>query len=159
MGHTLSDNRHGLIASAMVMRADGHAEREAAKVMIDDARQALPDGEIAITLGADKGYDAQEFIEACLEMGVIPHVAQNTSGRCSAVRDAIAQSEGYAISQRKRKLIEQGFGWAKTVGGIRQVMVRGLERVDQMFVLTMAAYNLTRMRTLGQIRLQGAISE
>ena len=155
MGHTLSDNRHGLIASAMVMRADGHAEREAAKVMIDDARQALPDGEIAITLGADKGYDAQEFIEACLEMGVIPHVAQNTSGRCSAVRDAIAQSEGYAISQRKRKLIEQGFGWVKTVGGIRQVMVRGLERVDQMFVLTMAAYNLTRMRTLGQIRLQG----
>ncbi|ABM39757.1 transposase, IS4 family (plasmid) [Polaromonas naphthalenivorans CJ2] len=111
--------------------------------------------ETAITLGADKGYDAQEFIEACLSMGVTPHVAQNTSERRSAVPDAIAQIEGYAISQQKRKLIEQGFGWAKTVGGIRQVMVRGLERVDQMFVLTMAAYNLTRMRTLGQIRLQG----
>ena len=155
MGHTLSDNRHGLIASAVVTRADGYAEREAAKVMIDDARQALPDVQSAITLGADKGYDAQEFIEACLAIGVTPHVAQNTSGRRSAVPDAIAQTDGYAVSQQKRKLIEQGFGWAKTVGGIRQVMVRGLERVDQMFVLTMAAYNLTRMRTLGQIRLQG----
>jgi len=155
MGHTLSDNRHGLIASAVVTRADGYAEREAAKVMIHDARQALPDEQTAITLGADKGYDAQEFIEACLAMGVVPHVAQNTSGRRSAVPDAIAQTDGYAVSQQKRKLIEQGFGWAKTVGGIRQVMVRGLERVDQVFVLTMAAYNLTRMRTLGQIRLQG----
>ena len=65
-----------------------------------------------------------------------------------------ARKLGYAISQHKRKLIEQGFGWAKTVGNIRQVMVRGIERVDQMFVLTMAAYNLTRMRTLGRIRLQ-----
>lgn len=89
------------------------------------------------------------------------HSEQNNdqSGRSSAVSDAIAQSEGYAVSQRKRKLIEQGFGWAKTVGNMRQVMVRGLKRVDQMFVLTMAAYNLVRMRTpgqLGQVRLQGA---
>lgn len=87
-------------------------------------------------------------------MQVTPHVAQNTAGRKSAVPDAIAGTVGYAISQQKRKLIEQGFGWAKTVGNIRQVMVRGIERVDQMFVLTMAAYNLTRMRTLGPIRLQ-----
>lgn len=156
MGHTLSDNRHGLIASAVVTTADGYAEREAAKVMISDARQALGDPEREITLGADKGYDAQEFIDRCIELGVTPHVAQNKSGRKSAVPDAIAQSEGYALSQRKRKLIEQGFGWAKTVGGIRQVMVRGLKRVDQMFVLNMAAYNLVRMRTLGQVRLQGA---
>ena len=155
MGHTLSDNRHGLIASALVTQADGYAEREAAKAMIRDARQVLPDEQTAITLGADKGYDAKEFIDACIEMRVIPHVAQNTSGRSSAVPETIAQTDGYAVSQQKRKLIEQGFGWAKTVGGIRQVMVRGLERVDQMFVLTMAAYNLTRMRTLGQIRLQG----
>lgn len=89
-------------------------------------------------------------------MNVIPHVAQNTSGRRSAVPDAIALSAGYAISVQKRKLIEQGFGWAKTVGRMRQVMVRGLKRVDQIFVLTMAAYNLTRMRTLGEIRLQAA---
>lgn len=156
IGHTLSDNRHGLIASAVVTTADGHAEREAAKAMISDARQALGDAEREVTLGADKGYDAQEFIEACVAMNVTPHVAQNKSGRKSAVPNAIAQSEGYALSQRKRKLIEQGFGWAKTVGGIRQVMVRGIKRVDQMFVLTMATYNLVRMRNLGQIRLQGA---
>ena len=154
MGHTLTDNRHGLIANAMVTTADGHAEREAANAMIHDASQAAGDEQAEITLGADKGYDAQEFIDACLEMKVTPHVAQNTSGRRSAVPDAIAQTDGYAVSQQKRKLIEQGFGWAKTVGRIRQVMVRGLERVDQMFVLTMAAYNLTRMRTLGQIRLK-----
>ena len=85
----------------------------------------------------------------------MPHVAQNTSSKRSAVHDAIAQTEDDAISQQKRKLIEQSFGWAKTVGWIRQVKVRGLERVDQMFVLTMAAYNLTRMRTLRKIRLQG----
>jgi transposase len=156
MGHTLSDNRHGLIASAVVTTADGYAERVAAKAMISDARQALGRPEREVTLGADKGYDAQEFIDACVAMSVTPHVAQNKSGRQSAVPDAIAQSEGYALSQRKRKLIEQGFGWAKTVGGIRQVMVRGIKRVDQMFVLTMAAYNLVRMRTLGEIRLRGA---
>ncbi len=71
--------------------------------------------------------------------------------------DDIASSDGYAISQQKRKLIEQGFGWAKFVGPIRQVMVRGLDKVDQLFVLTMTAYNLTRMRTLGAIRMQGQI--
>ena len=119
MGHTLEGNRHGLIASAVVTRADGYAEREAAKDMARDARQATVDEQTQITLGADKGYDAQEFIEACLAMNVIPHVAQNISGRRSAVPDAVAQSEGYAVSQRKRKLIEQGLGWAKTVGGIR----------------------------------------
>lgn len=155
MGHTLSDNRHGLIASAIVTIADGHAEREAAKTMIHDARQVVGD-EREITLGADKGYDAKEFIEALQEMNVVPHVAQNKSGRRSAVPDGIAGSDGYAISQQKRKLIEQGFGWAKAIGPIRQVMVRGLKKVDQLFVLTMAAYNLTRMRTLGQIRLQAA---
>jgi transposase len=156
MGHTLSDNRHGLIARAVVTKADGYAEREAAKAMIGDARQALGDDEREITLGADKGYDAKEFIDACLQMKVTPHVAQNTSGRNSAVPDEIAQTEGYAISQRKRKLIEQGFGWAKTVGCMRQVMVRGLQRVDQMFVLTMAACNLVRMRRLAEVRLQCA---
>ncbi|MFM9428629.1 hypothetical protein RCH10_005092 [Variovorax sp. GrIS 2.14] len=101
-------------------------------------------------------YDAQEFVQACQDMGVIPHVAQNTSGRRSAMPDAIAASEGYALSQRKRKLIEQGFGWAKTVGGIRQVMVRGLKRVDHLFMLTTTACNLTRMRSLRQIRPRGS---
>ena len=156
MGHTLADNRHGLIAHAVTTIADGFAEREAAKAMIFDARQAADNPQADLTLGADKGYDAQEFIEALREMNVIPHVAQNTSGRRSAVPDAIAATPGYAISIQKRKLIEQGFGWAKTVGRMRQVMVRGLQKVDQMFVLTMAAYNLTRMRSLGQIRPQAA---
>lgn len=156
MGHTLIDNRHGLITNAMVTTADGHAEREAAKAMINDAPQAAKNPLAEITLGADKGYDAKELIDALQEMNVIPHVAQNTSGRCSAVSDAIAATPGYAISVQKRKLIEQGFGRAKTVGGMRQVMVRGIEKVDQLFVLTMAAVNLTRMRLLGQIRPQTA---
>lgn len=154
MGHTLSDNRHGLVVSAMVTNADGHAEREAAKVMLNDARQVADDPSTELTVGADKGYDAEEFIQACLQMKVTPHVAQNTSGRRSAVPDEIAGSAGYAISQQKRKRIEQGFGWVKTVGRMRQVMVRGLKKVDQMFVLSMAAYNLVRMRSLGQIRPQ-----
>jgi transposase len=113
MGHTLMENRNGLVANAMVTQADGHAEREAAKAMIADARQANPDSEI--TLGADKGYDAAEFIAALQEMKITPHVAQNTSNRASAVPDEIAKSEGYVISMQKRKRIEQGFGWGKSV--------------------------------------------
>ena len=155
IGHTLTDNRHGMVVNAMVTRADGRAEREVANAMINDARQTRDDQK-TLTLGADKGYDAQEFIEALQQMNVLPHVAQNQSGRKSAVPHAVAASEGYAISQQKRKRIEQGFGWAKTVGHIRQVMVRGLAKVDQMFMLTMAAYNLTRLRTLEQVRPQGA---
>ena len=115
MGHSLTDNRHGLVVNAMVTQADGHAEREAAKAMINDVRQAHDD-ETTLTLGADKGYDAQEFIEALQEMNVLPHVAQNTSGRKSAVPDAVAASEGCAISQQKRKRIEQYF-WLGQDGG------------------------------------------
>lgn len=154
MGHTLMDNRNGLVVNAMVTRADGYAEREAAKAMLADARQVNPEAEI--TLGADKGYDAAEFIQALQDMKITPHVAQNKSGRASAVPDEIAASEGYAISLQRRKRIEQGFGWGKFIGPIRQVMVRGLKKVDQLFVMTMAAYNLVRMRTLGQVRLQEA---
>lgn len=116
MGHSLSDNRHGLIADAKVITADGHGERGAAKAMIKDARQALADDEREITLGADKDYDAKEFIDACVAMRVTPPVAQNASSRQSAVPDEIVLTDGYSISQRKRELIEQGFGLAKTVG-------------------------------------------
>ena len=130
------------------------AEREAAKAMVADVRQANPEGEI--TLGADKGYDAAEFIKALQDMKVTPHVAQNKSNRKSAVPDEIATTEGYGISMQKRKLIEQGFGWAKFIGPIRQVMVRGIKKVDQVFMMAMAAYNLVRMRTLGQVRLEVA---
>ncbi|SEL08056.1 Transposase DDE domain-containing protein [Roseateles sp. YR242] len=83
----------------------------------------------------------------------MPHVAQNKSGRRSAVPEAIAQTPGYDLSMRCRKRIEQGFGWAKSIGSIRQVMVRGLKKVDQLFVLNMAAYNLVRMRSLGRVLL------
>lgn len=154
MGHTLMENRNGLIVDAAVTQADGYAERVAAKAMIGKVRQAHP--EAAVTLGADKGYDAKEFVAELRRLKVQPHVAQNTSGRRSAVPDEVAQSDGYAISMQCRKRIEQGFGWAKTIGQMRQVMVRGLKKVGQMFVLNMAAYNLVRMRTLGQVRLQGA---
>lgn len=154
MGHTLMENRNGLVVSAMVTQATGCAEREAAKLMIEDARAAKPEGDI--TLGADKGYDAGEFIKALQDIQVAPHVAQNKAGRASAVPDELATSEGYAVSQQKRKRIEQGFGWGKLIGPIRQVMVRGIKNVGQVFVMTMAAYNLVRMRTLGQVRLQGA---
>ena len=151
MGHTLANNRHGLIANAMVATANGHAERAAAKVMIPNAKQ-VADDVAQVTQGANKGYDAAELIKAVTDMNVVPHVAQNTSGRKSAVPESIAKTEGYAISQQKRKLFEQGSGWAKFIGPTRQLMVRGLKRVDQLFVLTMAANNLTRMRALGQVR-------
>ena len=103
-----------------------------------------------------KGYDAAEFIAALQEIKVTPHVAQNKSGRASAVPDEIAATQGYTISLQKRKRIEQGFGWGKFIGPIRQVMVRGIKKVDQLFLMTMAAYNLVRMRTLGQVRLEVA---
>ena len=119
--------------------------------MIRDARRAAPKA-AEVTLGADKGYDATGFIAALDALNVKPHIAQNKSGRRSAVPDEIAASEGYALSQRKRKLIEQGFGWMKSAGRIRQVMVRGIKKVDQLFVLAMAAFNLTRMRTLAELR-------
>ena len=154
MGHTLMENRNGLVVNAVVTQADGHAERVAAKAMISDVRQVSP--EAAITLGADKGYDAAEFIDELQRLKIEPHVAQNKSGRRSAVPDEIAQSPGYGISMQCRKRIEQGFGWAKSIGSIRQVMVRGLKKVDQLFVLNMAAYNLVRMRSLGQVRPQVA---
>jgi len=151
MGHTLSDNRHGLIANARVTQADGHAEREAAKEMIAEAVQAAP-ADAQVTLGGDKGFDAKEFVETLQELNVAPHIAQNTTNRRSAVPDEVAQTAGYAASQQRRKLIEQGFGWAKTVALLRQVKVRGLAKVDQCFVLAMTCYNLVRMRTLGLLR-------
>ena len=156
MGHTLSDNRHGLIANAMVTTAHGHTELEVAKAMMNDAVQATNTPKAHITLGADKGYDAKAFIVSLTDRRSPRMWRKNTSGRRSAVPGEIANTEGYSISQQKRKLIEQGFGWAKTIGNMRQVMVRGLQKVDQMFVLTMAAYNLTRMRSLGQLRPEAA---
>lgn len=106
-----------------------------------------------VTVGADKAYDTQGFVKACREMNVTPHVAQNTArAGGSAIDGRTTRHAGYEISQRKRKCIEQCFGWGKVIGPIRQVMVRGLNKVDQLLTLTMAAYNLTRLRSLTPLR-------
>jgi len=146
MGHVLTDNRHGLVVNAQVTLATGTAERDAAGQMLADAASVAPR---AITVGADKNYDTAGFVASCRASRVTPHVAQN-DGRPggSAIDEQTTRWPGYAVSQQKRKRIEQVFGWGKTVGRIRQAMYRGLERVDQLFVLTQVGYNLTRMRTL-----------
>jgi len=151
MGHAMIENRNALVVNALVSTADGFAEREAAKGMLADAVQCVPEGK-TVTLGADKGYDVKEFVLACQRLGVTPHIARNIEHQGgSAVPEAIAATESYAISQQKRKRIEPVFGWGKLIGPLRQVMVRGLERVDQLHVLTMTAFNLTRMRTLDRL--------
>ena len=108
-----------------------------------------------ITVGADKAYDTKGFVKACRDINVTPHVAQNTNRNGGSAIDArTTRHVGYEISQRKRKCIEQCFGWGKVIGPIRQVMVQGLDKVDQLLTLTMAAYNLTRLRTLVNLRPQ-----
>jgi transposase len=146
MGHVLSDNRHGLVVNAQVTQASGTAERDAAADMLADAARLAG---APITVGADKNYDTAGFVATCRANGVTPHVARNDSRNGgSAIDGRTTRWAGYAVSQRKRKCIEQVFGWGKTVGRIRQAMYRGRERVEQLFLLTQAAYNLTRMRTL-----------
>ena len=104
-------------------------------------------------MGADKNYDTRGFVVECRRLNVTPHVARNTRRTGgSAIDQRTRRHGGYAMSQRRRKCIEQCFGWSKTVGPIRQVLVRGLKKVDQLFRLTMAAYNLTRQRTLVVLR-------
>ena len=105
-------------------------------------------GSQQITLGADRGYDTQDFVRSCREQRVTPHVAQNTTVRRSRIDQRPVRHPGYKISQRKRKRIEECFGWMKTVGGMRKTRHKGRERVDWMFVFTAAAYNLVRMRNL-----------
>ena len=100
------------------------------------------------TLGADKGYDSADFVMALRDKAVIPHVAQHTSGRRSAIDEGTAGHPGYAISQRIRKRVEEAFGWAKTVAGLRKMRHRGLLKVDWQFTLAMAAYDLVRLPKL-----------
>jgi transposase len=145
LGHVITDNRHGLVVNVQATLANGTAERDAAADMLD----VLAAGRPHITVGADKAYDTRGFVRACRDFGVTPHVAQNlTRIGGSAIDGRTTRHAGYDISQRKRKCIEQCFGWAKVIGPMRQVMVRGLTKVDQVFTLTMAAYNLTRLRNL-----------
>lgn len=143
LGHALMENRNGLAVAGCVTQATGFAERDAAMAMVEAIQTEGP-----ITLGADKGYDAKEFVERLENAKVVPHIAQNTSNRKSAVPEAIAKSEGYAISQRLRKRIEEIFGWGKEIGGVAQVKLRGTAKVDWRFTMTLAAFNLVRMRTL-----------
>ena len=153
LGHVLTDNRHGLVVDVQASQSDGYAEREVAAQMLTE----VADEGKRITVGADKAYDTRGFVQACREMGVTPHVAQNTT-RCggSAIDGRTTRHAGYGVSQRKRKCIEQCFGWGKQIGPMRQVMVRGLAKVDQLVRLTMTAYNLTRLRTLAELRPSSA---
>ena len=140
IGHGLMENRSGLIVDARLTRVSGHAERLAALDMI----HGFADRPRAITLGADKGYDAADFVEELRAINVRPHVARNTSGRRSAIDRRTTRHPGYAKSQRIRKRIEEAFGWIKTVAGLRKTKLRGLPKVDWTFTFAAAAYNLVR---------------
>jgi transposase len=143
IGHALMENRHGLFVDTRLTRVSGHAERLAALEMIEPRA----DRPVAVTLGGDKGFDAADFVMELREINVTPHIAQNTSRR-SAIDGRTTRHPGYAISQRIRKRIEEGFGWMKTVAGMRKTKYRGIEKVGWAFTLAAAAYNLIRLPKL-----------
>jgi transposase len=145
-GNLLVENRNGLIVDAMAWEANGRAERDAALVMLE----RVP-GDGRITVGGDKGFDTQDFVGECRDMNVIPHVAQNHARSGGSAIDArTARHESYRVSQRKRKRIEECFGWLKTIALLRKVRHRGLEKVDWVFAFGCAAYNLVRLRNLSR---------
>jgi transposase len=144
VGNAMTENRHGLVVETELGEASGTIEREAAKTMVT----RYSPGASRITLGGDKGYDAREFIDDLRELNVTPHVAQNTANRASAIDGRTTRHPGYAISQKKRKLVEEPFGWAKTIGGFARPMLRGAKRLGFKFTLTMAAYDLIRLPKL-----------
>ena len=144
MGHALMENRNGIIVDACVTQADGGAERNAAVAMVE----LLADKPGRITLGADKAFDTQDFINELRSMNVTPHVAQNTSGRRSAIDGRVTRHAGYAVSLRIRKRIEEAFGWGKEVGTMRRTRFKGLPRVGLSFTFAVAAYNLVRLPKL-----------
>ena len=143
-GNLLVENGNGLIVDAEVFQANGTAERDAALVMMEK----LP-GTKAVTVGGDKGFDTRGFVAECRNLRVTPHVAQNHARAGGSAIDArTTRHAGYRISQRKRKRIEECFGWLKTVAGLRKVRHRGVCKVDWIFTFACAAYNLVRMRNL-----------
>lgn len=142
-GHVLMENRNGLAVSGQITKASGTAERAAALDML--AKQA---GDKRVTVGTDKAYDTHDFVEQTRAMNVTPHVTQNANGRSSAIDDRTTRHEGYRVSLRCRARIEEIYGWLKTVGGQRKTRYRGEELVGWMFQLSLAAYNLVRMRKL-----------
>ena len=144
-GHVITENRHGLVVNAELTQASGSAERDAALDMACELNSGA-------TLGADKGYDTRAFVEDLRAIKVTPHVAQNTARRGGSAIDArTTRHAGYASSQRHRKRVEEPFGWGKEVGPLRQTKFRGRCRVRLQFILTMAAYNLTRMMRLPEV--------
>jgi transposase len=143
-GNLLVENRNGLIVDSRVWEATGTAERYAALDMLQD----LP-GDRRVTVGGDKGFDTAEFVRECRNLQVTPHVAQNQGRRGgSAIDGRTTWNVGYRISQRKRKRIEECFGWLKTIALLRKVRHRGTLKVDWIFTFACAAYNLVRMRNL-----------
>jgi len=144
MGHGLMENRHGLLVDACLTLAGGHGERNAALHMIE-AHAERPK---AVTLGADKAYDSRDFVNELRSLNVTPHVAQNDSGRRSAIDRRTTRHAGYAVSQRIRKRIEEAFGWIKTVAGQDKTKFRGRDRVGWAFTFAAAAYNLVRLPKL-----------
>lgn len=144
MGHALMENRNGLLVGGVATRATGDAEPFAAVELLKAEA-----GGRRVTVGADKAYDTANFVMECREENITPHVTQNiTATRGSRIDGRTTRHPGYAISLRIRKRIEEGFGWVKEVGGLAQVRMRGLARVDFAFVLRLAAYNLVRLPKL-----------
>lgn len=143
MGHVLMENRHGLVVDGRISLATGRAEPEEGLKMV----AALP-GVSRVTVGADKGYDTAAFVSGLRQVGATPHIAQNLVRRSSAVDARTTRHQGYNLSQRKRKLVEEIFGWTKTVGGLRKTRHRGRRRVGWVYVFTLAAYNLIRIPKL-----------
>ncbi len=142
LGHVLMENRHGLVVNTRLTLATGTAEREAAVEMVRRR------GKRRVTLGGDKNYDTQDLVKQLRQQRVTPHVAQNNTHRSSALDGRTTRHAGYAVSQRKRKRVEEIFGWMKTIGLMRKVRHRGRELVEWMFTYTAAAYNLMRMTKL-----------
>jgi len=143
MGHLLMENRNGLIVDGGVSEASGTAERDAAQAMV----AAIP-GRHRVTVGGDKNFDTAGFVAALQELNATPHVAQNTSNRRSAIDGRTTRHPGYAVSQRIRKRIEEGFGWIKEIALQRRARHRGKERVGWQFTLAAVAYNLIRLPKL-----------
>ena len=143
LGHVLMENRNGLVVRPRLTLASGRAEREAALEMIPTRL-----GPGRITVGADKNYDTREWVKQVRRCGATPHVAQNNKNRSSAIDGRTTRHAGYAISQKKRKRVEEIFGWMKTVALMRKVRHRGRKRVGWMFTWAAAAYNLVRIRSL-----------
>lgn len=145
-GNLLIENRHGLITGAMVLQSSGRAESEAALELLNRVS-----GSRRITVGADKGYDQREFVARCRQMNATPHVARNERRNGgSAIDHRTTCHPGYAISQRKRKRIEESFGWMKDIALLRKLKHRGLDKVHWIFTFAAVAYNLVRMRNLAR---------